>query len=69
MRLKFIDTNHPHATPPERRPTYSADGSYWYAATDDGGWDGTGADPLQAVSNLAAELEREVKRRAREVTS
>jgi len=32
---------------------------YWYARTDDGGYDGSGPDPLTAVSNLVAQIERE----------
>jgi hypothetical protein len=31
---------------------------YWYAKTDDGGFDGAGPDPLIAVSNLAGQMER-----------
>lgn len=37
-------------------------GGYWVAETDDGGNDGVGADPLTAVSNLVAQIEREAKR-------
>jgi hypothetical protein len=32
---------------------------YWVATTDDAGYDGAGPDPLTAVSNLVAQIERE----------
>jgi hypothetical protein len=41
-----------HRTTRERYPS-----GYWYAKTDDGGFDGVGPDPLSAVSNLVAQLE------------
>lgn len=33
---------------------------YWYAVTDDGGYDADGATPLDAVSALAMQLEEKV---------
>lgn len=32
---------------------------YWAATTDGGGFEGSGNDPLTAVSNLVAQMERE----------
>lgn len=37
---------------------------YWYAQTDDGGYDAVGPDPLTAVANLASVLEKEIAERS-----
>ena len=35
----------------------------WYAYTDDSSWDGSGVTPLDAISELAIALEKEVNLR------
>lgn len=35
-------------------------GRHWYAATDDGGYDGAGVTPLDAVCDLVTALERAI---------
>ena len=61
MRLEFIDSDHQNRSTTNRM---NGDGSYWHASTDDGGWDGSGHDPLTAVSNLVAQMERELRDRS-----
>jgi hypothetical protein len=44
----------------EEPGTLGADG-YWYAGAVDGGYDATGATPLEAVVKLASVLARKVR--------
>lgn len=47
MKIKFISK--------DRDPK---DGPYWYAITDQGGYDGAGATPADAVADLACAMEK-----------
>jgi len=40
------------------------DGPYWYAVTDKGGYDGSGSDPLEALTDLAAAMEKALEERS-----
>lgn len=57
MKLTFADSDGESSDWTRRK---YPDG-YWYAVTDDGGYDAVGSTPLNVVSKLVEQLEKVVK--------
>lgn len=57
MKLEWVGASRISSPDKEKYPH-----GYWYATTDDDGYDADGATPLEAVSNLAEVLEEAVGR-------